>query len=244
MECYRSMKTIILTLLAAALCSASHAEVRKWTSAEDALKTFEGELTTVKNDTVTIKMKNGSSVSLALAKLSTGDREYISAQEKEKAAAAATAEATAKLKDSPMAKALDGSTVILNGKKLKKHDVLANKTPQYYLIYWGASWCPPCRQSAPQLASAYDETLSKGKNIEVVHLSCDQDEPGMISFVTGMKFNFPVVPRSKWVNEKIFQPMAPKGIPNYKLVDADGKILAEGEAAKSKAKELATAGAK
>jgi hypothetical protein len=33
--------------------------------------------------------------------------------------------------------------------------------------------------------------------------------------------------------------MAPKGIPNYKLLDATGKIIAEGEEAKTKAKELA-----
>jgi hypothetical protein len=30
--------------------------------------------------------------------------------------------------------------------------------------------------------------------------------------------------------------MAPKGIPNYKLLDATGKIIAEGEEAKTKAK--------
>jgi thiol-disulfide isomerase/thioredoxin len=127
-----------------------------------------------------------------------------------------------------MAKALDGSTVVLDGKLLKKHDILASKAPEYYMLYWGASWCGPCRQAAPHLAEAYDETISKGKNIDVVHLSCDQDEDGMVSF--------------KWSKEKIFKPMAPKGIPNYKLVDAEGKIIAEGEEAKSKAKELAGKG--
>lgn len=238
------MKTLMLTLLVAAFCGASYAGVRKWTSADDASKTFDGELTAVKGDNVTIKMKNGRSVTFAASKLSQEDRDFISAQEKEKAEAASASEAATKVKDSPMAKALAGNTVMLEGKRLKKHDVLATKAPQYYLLYFGASWCGPCRQAAPHLAEAYDETISKGKNIEVVHLSCDQDEEGMISFMKDMKFTFPGVPQAKWEKEAIFKPMAPKGIPNYKLVDADGKIIAEGEEAKSKAKELASGGAK
>jgi hypothetical protein len=47
------------------------------------------------------------------------------------------------------------------------------------------------------------------------------------------------VPQGKWQKEKVFAAMAPKGIPNYKLLDATGKIIAEGEEAKTKAKELA-----
>lgn len=237
------MKTFMLTLLVAAFCGASYAGVRKWTSADDASKSFEGELTAVKGDNVTIKTKNGRSLTFPLSKLSQEDRDFIAAQEKEKADAEAAAASAEKVKESPMAKALAGSTVVLDGKRLKKHDILASKAPEYYLLYWGASWCGPCRQAAPHLAEAYDETISKGKNIEVVHLSCDQDEDGMVSFMGDMKFKFPGVPQDKWSKEKIFKPMAPKGIPNYKLVDAEGKIIAEGEEAKSKAKELAGKGA-
>jgi hypothetical protein len=59
-----------------------------------------------------------------------------------------------------------------------------------------------------------------------------------------MKFKFPGVPQAKWKKEDIFKPMDPSGIPNYKLVDAQGKVLAEGEEAKARARELAGAGAK
>jgi hypothetical protein len=84
-----------------------------------------------------------------------------------------------------------------------------------------------------------DSDIASSKTVEVVHLSCDQDEAGMISFMKDMKFNFPGVPQGKWQKEKVFAAMAPKGIPNYKLLDATGKIIAEGEEAKTKAKELA-----
>ena len=235
----RLMKRFLTTFLVAALCGTAIAEVRKWTSADDASKSFDGELVSVKGDSAVIKMKGGKSVTMPLAKLSQADQDFVAAQEKEKAASAAAAEAAAKLKDSPMAKALAGNTVILDGKRLKKHNILEGKAPTHYLLYWGASWCGPCRQAAPHLAEAYDESISKGKNIEVVHLSCDQDDAGMLSFVTDMKFNFPAVASAKWRKEKIFEPMAPSGIPNYKLVDAEGNVIAEGESAKSKAKELA-----
>jgi thiol-disulfide isomerase/thioredoxin len=233
------MKKLMLTLALAALCGGSFAEVRKWTSADDASKTFEGEMTAVKGDNVTIKKKAGGTVTVPLAKLSQDDRDFVAAAEKTKTEAASRAEASTKLKTSEMAKAVIGNTVILDGKKLKKFDVFAEKAPEHYLLYWGASWCGPCVKAAPHLAEAYDETISKGKGIEVIHLSCDQDEAGMISFMKDMKFNFPGIPKGKWEKESLFKGMAPSGIPNYKLVDATGKIIAEGEEAKTKAKELA-----
>lgn len=235
------MKKLMLSLVLATLCGVSYAEVRKWTSADDASKTFEGEMTAVKGDNVTIKMKTGRTLTVPLSKLSQADKDFVAAQEKAKAEAAALAENAAKLKTGEVAKAVIGNTVILDGKKLKKHDIFATKAPEYYLVYFGASWCGPCRQAAPHLAEAYDETISKGKNIEVVHLSCDQDEAGMTSFMKDMKFNFPGIAKAKWEKEKVFKDIAPSGIPNYKLLDATGKVIAEGEGAKTKAKELANA---
>ena len=148
------MKRILTTLLVAVLCGTAIAEVRKWTSADDASKSFDGELVSVKGDSAVIKMKGGKSVTMPLAKLSQADQDFVAAQEKEKAASAAAAEAAAKLKDSPMAKALAGNTVILDGKRLKKHNILEGKAPTHYLLYWGASWCGPCREAAPHLAEA------------------------------------------------------------------------------------------
>lgn len=233
------MKTILLSIVFAAIAVSAPAAIRKWTSADDASKSFEGELTGVKAEKATIKMKNGKAVTVPLEKLSQEDRDFIAAQDKEKAEAAAAVENADKAKTGEVAKALAGNTVKLDGKRLKKHDIFAEKAPEHYLIYWGASWCGPCRAAAPHLAEAYDADIASSKTVEVVHLSCDQDEAGMISFMKDMKFNFPGVPQGKWQKEKVFAAMAPKGIPNYKLLDATGKIIAEGEEAKTKAKELA-----
>ncbi len=231
--------SVVLSMLA--LSSICHGEMRKWTSADDASKTFDGEMTSAKGDTVMVRMANGRTVTLPLTKLSQADRDFVASAAKEKTASADMAAAAEKAKTSAVAKALSGNTVKLEGKKFKKTDVFASKAPEYYLVYWGASWCGPCRASAPKLAEAYDETLSKAKNIEVIHLSCDNDENGMASFVEEMKFNFPAVARAKWEKEKLFSQIAPKTIPNYKLLDANGTVIARDEEAKDKAKEIAHA---
>ena len=134
------MKTLLLSTLLIALAASARAEVRKWTSADDASKTFEGEMVSAKGDNVVIKRKDGKVLTVALAKLSQEDRDFVSKAAEENAAEEKSKEAANTLKDSEMAKALNGKTVVLEGKSLKKHDIFATKAPEYYLLYWGASW--------------------------------------------------------------------------------------------------------
>jgi hypothetical protein len=131
------------TLLLAAFLLAtglSQAEMRLWTSADDASKTFEGEMQSLTGETVTIRTKAGKTISAPLAKFAQADQDYAKKAKEEKAEAAKSVEAAAKLKDSAMGKELGKSTVILDGKKMKKHDLFAAKAPEYFLVYWGASW--------------------------------------------------------------------------------------------------------
>ena len=58
------MKTILLSVVFAAIAVSAPAAIRKWTSADDASKSFEGELTGVKAEKATIKMKNGQAVTV------------------------------------------------------------------------------------------------------------------------------------------------------------------------------------
>ena len=134
------MKTIPITALLLALATGAFAEVRTWTSADDASKTFEGELVSAAKGSVVIKTKAGKSLTVPETKLSQADRDFVAAEQEKLAAAEKTKAAAGKLKTSPMAAGLSGKTVSLQGKSLKKHDLFATKAPEYYLLYWGASW--------------------------------------------------------------------------------------------------------
>ncbi len=215
-------------------------ELRTWTSADDPTRQFQGALIEVKGDQVSIKQSTGRTVTFAKSKLSGDDQKYIAAQaeakEKEKAKSTTA-------QSSPMAKALKGRTVALEGKKLKKNDFLATKSPEYYLLYWGASWCGPCQQGAPALVELYNEKLAKATNIELIHISSDDQEDGMLSFVTDHQMKFPVVTKKDRDKLNIIKPLFPSAIPSYKLVDANGELIAEGQAAKDKAAEIAAGNA-
>jgi hypothetical protein len=133
------LSTLLLSSLVIALAVSAHAELRKWTSAKDASKTFEGEMVSAKGDSVVIKRKDGKVLTVPLAVLAQEDRDFVGKASVGLAAGKAN-EVPAALKESEMAKALNGKTVILEGKTLKKHDIFATKAPKYYLLYWGASW--------------------------------------------------------------------------------------------------------
>ncbi len=85
----------------------------------------------------------------------------------------------------------------------------------------------------------YNEKIAKATNVELVHISCDQDEAGMKKFMGDASMPFPAVAAAKADKIKILEPLTPKGVPSYKLVDADGKVIAEDAEAKTKAAELA-----
>lgn len=213
------------------------AETRVWTSAEDPSQTFRGEFVSLKDDTVTIKRDDGKTLSFPQSKLSGADLEYI----KEKTAGKEDAPGVSKEDESPMARALKGKTVKLEGKRFKKFDIAAAKQPEYYLVYWGASWCGPCQRAAPGLVKLYDETLASSPRVELLHVSCDETREGMKSFMDKHKMKFPALEAADAARVKLLKPLAPSGIPNYKLLDANGKLIAEGHEAMKKAEEIAKA---
>jgi D-aminopeptidase len=77
---------------------------------------------------------------LPVTKLAKEDQDYITKAAEEKKAETEAAAKAEKFKTSPMIKALDGTTVKMDGKSVKKYDILTDKAPEYYLLYWGASW--------------------------------------------------------------------------------------------------------
>jgi uncharacterized protein YdeI (YjbR/CyaY-like superfamily) len=129
-----------ITCGALALALASVCSARTWTSA-DGKNTFDGEFVSATETKVTVKRLNGK-ITFDIVKLSEADREFIKEEVANAAAAAAAMEASAKLKDAPIPKALSRKLVKLDaaGKRYEKFDLTDGVIPQYYIVYYSASW--------------------------------------------------------------------------------------------------------
>merc|ERR1712093_374199 len=69
--------------------------------------------------------------------------------------------------------ALLGSKLLSASGEVSTTEALSGK--KAIALYFSAHWCPPCRGFTPQFAKWYEDDL-KGKGLEVVFVSSDQDE--------------------------------------------------------------------
>lgn len=94
-----------------------------------------------------------------------------------------------------------------------------------YLVDFWASWCPPCRESFPDLAKMKAKYGSEG--LEVVAISIDDDPNDAAKFLTeqGSKFDFFVGVDKDSASWNTWGHAAGRNsIPTTFLVDASGKI--------------------
>ena len=166
------MKTSIL--LSLALSGLAFAGFEKWTNAEGASAELElVEVTESDGERVgTFRMRNGRTVELKASQLAAADAERLAAWQP----AAAEDESPA-APASVFDKALDGNLVSLQGRSLKRHELVP--PTEYYLFYYTASWCPPCQAFTPDLVKFYEK--NKDARFEIVLVTSDNDEDAMAS---------------------------------------------------------------
>ena len=119
------------------------------------------------------------------------------------------------------------------GKALKKFKFFNNKKPnlkaQYYIFLQSGSECPPCRAEMPQIAESYKEILDD-KRLELILSSADASEGNALQLLElgGKKNKIPATLGNAKGIEKIPGYKRPDGIPAATIVDASGKVLADG----------------
>lgn len=79
--------------------------------------------------------------------------------------------------------ALLGATLLSQSETVKTSEALAGKTT---VLYFSASWCPPCRQTTPLLVNAREKLLAAGKPFEVVFVSSDNDQTSFSAYYKKM----------------------------------------------------------
>ncbi|WP_258525690.1 TlpA disulfide reductase family protein [Paenibacillus sp. YN15] len=105
--------------------------------------------------------------------------------------------------------ALDGATYQVGGPRDKP----------LLLNFW-ASWCDPCEEEAPALASLYDKYKDK-LDLYAVNLTGNDDFERMKAFAARFKFHFPVLLDYKLEAAQKYRFQA---IPTSFLIDKNGNI--------------------
>ena len=214
------MKSKIIALLITVILAGSlHAEYRTWTKNDGSTavlnligKSGEGDDMKAK-----FQLRNGRIVNFPVSELSDDDAKLVKEWASPKADAV-------DIKGSIFDEVLDNNLVKLDGNKLSEYE-LEKKPTKYYMFYYTASWCGPCKRFTPSLVKFYDEKKAKNDEFEVVLISSDGDEGSMEKYASGAKMNWPQLKLSmvNSFNNKFKHPGS--GIPNLVLTDLEGKII-------------------
>ena len=203
------IKTSLVILVTVALALPSHAAFASWTNKEG--KTVEMELVEVTaegDETLGVfVMRNGRKATIKKSTLSEESAKQFD---------------TLTPKSSVFNTVLDGNLVMLDGAKFKDHK-LTNKPKKYYIFYYTASWCGPCKAFTPQLINFYKK--HKNDNFELVLISSDSGQGDMEDYAAKNKMPWPQLKFSKIGNFRGKFNHGVSGIPSVIVCDLEGKIV-------------------
>ncbi|CAG9326433.1 unnamed protein product [Blepharisma stoltei] len=92
------------------------------------------------------------------------------------------------------------------------------------LLYFSASWCPPCRQFTPTLIDFYNKVNTPKKQAEVVLIPADRTEEDFIDYYEKMPWlSVPFANAS--VKQLLGEKYKVQTIPTLVLTDKDGNAL-------------------
>ena len=122
----------------------------------------------------------------------------------------------------PVAEAVSDSLVKADGRQISSFEL---DDKDYVLLYFSASWCPPCRKFTPELVRFYNQKKEQ-LNFEVVLVSWDKSEGKMKSYMDDYNMPFPAIPFGESVvKNRLQENYGGRGIPHLVLIDQKGKVL-------------------
>lgn len=103
-------------------------------------------------------------------------------------------------------------------------EVVAGK--KLVLLYFSASWCPPCKLFTPVLSVVYEDAKEDEDAVEIVYIASDFDEPSFAEYFAKQPWAaLPFVPNGKLAQE-LGRTFGVRGIPTLVALDGtDGALL-------------------
>jgi thiol-disulfide isomerase/thioredoxin len=97
---------------------------------------------------------------------------------------------------------------------------------KYVLLVFWASWCPSCREEAPNLVTLYNQY--KGKNFEMVSYSLDNNADAWKKGIESLQLSWPQLSDCEYWEGAAVKLYAIQSIPCTILIDQEGKIIKRG----------------
>lgn len=88
-----------------------------------------------------------------------------------------------------------------------------------FIDFW-ATWCPPCRISLPAVERLYNDY--RGKPVQVLGLSLDDDPASVMRFLKKKEIPYPVLFAAESGTASEY---GVSGIPHFALVDSQGRLV-------------------
>ena len=247
------MKRFPVFLLTCCLLMGS-LSARLWTSA-DGTKAFEADFLRFDNGAVYVRLETGKEIHFLLSVLSQADQDFvlqlqslIDAGGRPKVDVQQPPPPPAVVAPPPATAGSEGSSGVLPKKErptvqqsvfraigpfLTRFDGRAFQPtslrgiPRYYLIYYGASWCPGCNSTLGDFKNVYNKVIRPDPAFEVVHVSADLN---VLEAEQWARANGLIWPTIQNVDREAsgLLPYASGLTPSYTLIDGRGQILATG----------------
>lgn len=122
----------------------------------------------------------------------------------------------------------EGKWVSLDKTRFVPYDTQSLKDISFLLIYYSASWCPPCKIFTPELLAFYNKMKETyGDCFELVLFSLDRKEIDLLNYMKSFKMPWPAIAYKERNTIAYLKGYQTPAIPGLILLHKNGLILVD-----------------